>query len=268
MLTRLGWFTVRRRRLVLSLTVLFMIVAGVLGGGAFGVLQTAGFDDPTAESTRAAELLDEHFGGGEPNVVLVANAEGANVDDPNVAAAGADLAARLDAIEGVEQVVSYWSLGGAEALRSDDGGTALVLARITGDDTQVEERLTLVSEEVGGTQGPLEVLIGGAEAVFADIGATIEGDLLRAELIAIPLTLILLLVVFRGVVAASLPLFVGVIAIFGTLLSLFLIGSVTDVSIYAVNLTTALGLGLGIDYSLFMVSRYREELRNGLCSAR
>jgi RND superfamily putative drug exporter len=249
---------------VLSLTVLFMIVAGVLGGGAFGVLQTAGFDDPSAESTRATELLDERFGGGEPNVVLVATAEGANVDDPDVAEAGADLAARLDAIEGVEQVVSYWSLGGAEELRSDDGDTALVLARITGDATQVEERLATVSDEVSGTQGPLDVLLGGEEAVFADIGGTIDGDLLRAETIAIPLTLILLLLVFRGVVAASLPLLVGVIAIFGTLLSLFLIGSVTDVSIYAINLTTALGLGLGIDYSLFMVSRYREELRNGL----
>jgi RND superfamily putative drug exporter len=264
MLTRLGWFTVRRRRLVLSLTVLFMIVAGVLGSGAFGVLQTEGFDDPSAESTRAAELLDEHFGGGEPNVVLVATADGANVDDADVASAGADLAARLDAIEGVEQVVSYWSLGGAEPLRSTDGDTALVLARITGDADEVEERLALVSDEVSGAQGPFTVLIGGQEAVFADVGHTIEGDLLRAEMIAIPLTLVLLLLVFRGVVAASLPLFVGVIAILGTLLSLFLLGSITDVSIYAINLTTALGLGLGIDYSLFMVSRYREELRNGL----
>ncbi len=249
---------------MLSLAALFIVVAGVIGGGAFGVLKTQGFDDPSAESTKATELLDERFAGGEPNVVLVAKAEGANVDDESVAAAGADLAARLDAIEGVEQVASYWSLGGAEPLRSEDGTTALVLARITGDATQVEERLTLVSDEVSGAQGPFNVLVGGREAVFADIGHTIEGDLLRAELIAIPLTLILLLLVFRGVVAATLPLLVGVIAIVGTLLSLFLLGSVTDVSIYAVNLTTALGLGLGIDYSLFMVSRYREELGNGL----
>lgn len=264
MLTRLGWFTVRRRRIVLSLAALFIVVAGVIGGGAFGVLKTQGFDDPSAESTKATELLDERFAGGEPNVVLVARTEGANVDDEAVAAAGAELAGRLDAIEGVEQVASYWSLGRAEPLRSDDGTSALVVGRITGDATQVEERLTLVSDRVSGRQGPFDVLVGGREAVFADIGHTIEGDLLRAEMIAIPLTLILLLLVFRGVVAATLPLLVGVIAILGTLLSLFLLGSVTDVSIYAVNLTTALGLGLGIDYSLFMVSRYREELRNGL----
>ena len=96
-----------------------------------------------------------------------------------------------------------------------------------------------------------------------DVGETIESDLTRAELIAIPLTLLLLLVVFGGLVAASLPLLVGVLAVLGTFLSLFLIGSVTDVSVYAINLTTALGLGLAIDYSLFVVSRYREELRRG-----
>ena len=92
---------------------------------------------------------------------------------------------------------------------------------------------------------------------------TIEGDLGRAELIAIPITLILLLFVFGGLVAASLPLLVGVVAVLGTFLSLFVIGSITDVSVYAINLTTALGLGLAIDYSLFIVSRYREELRAG-----
>jgi putative drug exporter of the RND superfamily len=263
MLTRLGWFTVRRRRLVLSFTVLFMVVAVVLGTGAFGVLKAGGFDDPSSESSQAAELLETHFGGGDPNVVLVATADGAGVDDATVIEAGNDLAARLDAIEGVEQVVSYWSLGGPDSLRSTDGDTALVLARVTGDEEQITERIGLIKSTLSGEQGPFEVLLGGREAVFDDVGHTIEGDLLRAELIAVPLTLLLLLFVFRGLVAASLPMLVGVIAVLGTLLSLFLIGSVTDVSIYAINLTTALGLGLAIDYSLFIVSRFREELRAG-----
>lgn len=248
---------------MLSFTMLFMVVAVVLGTGAFGVLKTGGFEDPGSESARAAALLDEHFNGGDPNVVLVMTADGRDVVDADLAAEGAEIAARLGGIEGVEQVVSFWSLGNAPPLRSTDGDTALVLARVTGDETQVEERLLLVDEQLSGRQGSFDVLLGGSEAVFADIGHTIEGDLLRAELIAVPLTLILLLFVFRGVVAASLPLFVGVIAVLGTLLSLFVIGSVTDVSIYAINLTTALGLGLAIDYSLFIVSRFREELRTG-----
>lgn len=263
MLARLGLFTVRKRRWVLSATLLFFVLAAVFGTGAFGVLKTEGFEDPSSESARAEKVLEERFGGGEPNVVLVMTAQGRDVDDPTLASEGTALASRLAELEGVEQVVSYWSLGNAPPLRSTDGDTALVLAGLTGDEDFVDEQLTLIDEEFTGVQGGFEVLLGGSDAVFADIGHTIESDLLRAELIAIPLTLILLLFVFRSLIAALLPLFVGVIAIFGTLLSLFVIGSVADVSVYAINLTTALGLGLAIDYSLFIVSRFREELGAG-----
>ena len=263
MLTRLALFTIRRRRWVLSVTVLFLVAAIALGTGAFGVLKTEGFDDPSSESARAEALLEENFGGGEPNVVLVLTAEGRDVNEPDLASDGAALAERLEAVNGVDGVVSYWSLGKAPGLRGANGDTALILAQLVGDEDFVEEQLMLVDDRFTGVQGGFEVLLGGSDAVFADIGHTIESDLLRAELIAIPLTLILLLFVFRSLIAALLPLFVGVIAIFGTLLSLFVIGSVADVSIYAINLTTALGLGLAIDYSLFIVSRFREELRAG-----
>jgi putative drug exporter of the RND superfamily len=263
MLTRLALFTVRRRRWVLSFTVLFLLVSVVLGTGAFGVLKTEGFEDPSSESARAEALLERHFEGGEPNIVMVLTAQGRDVDEPALAADADALTTRLEAVEGVEQVVSYWSLGNAPSLRSADGDTALVLVRLTGDEEFVEEQLAVVDEQFTGVQGGFQVLLGGSDAVFADIGHTIEGDLLRAEMIAIPLTLFLLLFVFRSLIAAVLPLFVGVIAILGTLLSLFVIGSTTDVSIYAINLTTALGLGLAIDYSLFIVSRFREELHAG-----
>jgi RND superfamily putative drug exporter len=269
MLTRLGRFTVRRRRLVVSLTVVFLIVAAVLGSGAFGVLKSGGFDDPASESSQAEQVLADRFGGGDPNVVLVADA-GRSVDDADVAAAGAALTAELEAMPGVEQVASYWSLGSPPPLRSNDGESALIVARVTGaDEAEIETRIAEVRDAVEGTRWtftgdtPFEVQVGGREAVFADVGHTIEGDLLRAEMIAVPLTILLLLFVFRSVVAASLPLAVGVVAVFGTFLSLFVIGSITDVSIYAINLTTALGLGLAIDYSLFIVSRFREELRAG-----
>lgn len=263
MLTRLATFTVRRKRWVLSFTALFIIVAVVFGTGAFGVLKTEGFDDPSSESARADALLEERFEGGEPNIVLVLTAETRDIDEPSLVADGAAIVQRLGEVDGVTEVVSYWSLGNAPPLRSSDGDTALVLARLVGDEEFVEDQLAVIDERFSGTQGGFRVLLGGSDAVFADIGHTIEGDLVRAELIAIPLTLVLLLFVFRSLIAALLPLFVGVIAIVGTLLSLFVIGSVADVSIYAVNLTTALGLGLAIDYSLFIVSRFREELRAG-----
>jgi RND superfamily putative drug exporter len=264
MLTRLGRFTVRRRRLVLAFTVLFLVVAAVVGTGAFGVLKDGGFDDPSSESVQAREVLTDEFGGGDPDVVLVVQSGAADVDSPEVVAAATDVSERLAAIDGVERVISYWSLGSAPPLRSVDGSSALILAQAVGDEEEVALTIEEITETVTGSQGAVDVLLGGREAVFADIGGTIEGDLLRAELIAVPLTLLLLLFVFRSLVAAVLPLMVGVLAVFGTFLSLFVIGSVTDVSIYAINLTTALGLGLAIDYSLFIVSRFREELANGL----
>jgi RND superfamily putative drug exporter len=248
---------------VLSLTVIFIVVASVFGTGAFGVLKSEGFNDPSSESVKAETLLDENFGGGEPNIVLVLSANGQNVDSPSLTSQGQALTKQLASISGVDQVLSYWSTGNAPTLRSADSESALIVARLDGEDEFVDQQLALVKEQLTGSQGDFNVVLGGSDAVFADIGSTIESDLLRAELIAIPLTLILLLFVFRSVIAALLPLFVGVTAIFGTLLSLFIIGSVTDVSIYAVNLTTALGLGLAIDYSLFIVSRFREELQAG-----
>jgi RND superfamily putative drug exporter len=263
MLNRLALFTVRRRRWVLSLTVIFIVVASVFGTGAFGVLKSEGFNDPSSESVKAETLLDENFGGGEPNIVLVLSANGQNVDSPSLTSQGQALTKQLASISGVDQVLSYWSTGNAPTLRSADSESALIVARLDGEDEFVDQQLALVKEQLTGSQGDFNVVLGGSDAVFADIGSTIESDLLRAELIAIPLTLVLLLFVFRSVIAALLPLFVGVTAIFGTLLSLFIVGSVTDVSIYAVNLTTALGLGLAIDYSLFIVSRFREELQAG-----
>jgi len=132
-----------------------------------------------------------------------------------------------------------------------------------GPDADGDEIVAAVEDVAKRTSGALTLGIGGGEAVGAAFGETIEGDLARAEAIAVPITLILLVLVFGGLLAASLPLFVGVIAVLGTFLSLFVIGSLTDVSVFAINLTTALGLGLAIDYSLFIISRYREELRAG-----
>ena len=262
MLTRLGRFTVRRRRLVLSFTVLFMVVAAVLGTRAFGVLEDGGFEDPASESARADEILGRDFESGGADLVLVATAAGGDVDAPTAQTAGAELAARLSAVDGVTDVTSYWSLGAPPPLRSTDGDAAIVLVQIDDEaDTVVADVRAVVADPPA--DGALTVGVGGGEAVGEDIATTIEGDLARAELIAVPITLALLLLVFGGLIAASLPLFVGVLAVLGTFLSLYVIGSLTDVSIFAINLTTALGLGLAIDYSLFIVSRYREELRNG-----
>ncbi len=263
MLTRLGRFTVRRRRLVLSLTAMFVVAAAVFGTRAFGVLQGGGFDDPSSESARAASLVDHRFAEADPDVVLVVRGRHAGVDDPTVRDAAASVVASVRTVPGVDHVVSYWDAGSPTEMRSDDGRAALVLVNARGDDDAVADTVETLRAVAGRVTSAVSVDVGGAEASGLDITSTVQEDLGRAELIAVPITLVLLLIVFGGIVAAALPLAVGAIAVLGTFLSLYVLGSVTDVSIFAINLTTALGLGLAIDYSLFIVSRYREELRAG-----
>ncbi|MGH9190861.1 MAG: MMPL family transporter [Acidimicrobiales bacterium] len=263
MFTRIGRFTVRRRRLVLALTVLFVLAAGAGGAGAFGALEDEGFDDPGSESSRASRFLQEEVGTDEPEMVLLVEAEGnADVDDPEVAAAATELTEALAGEPEVASAISYWSLGGAPQLRSTEGTSALVVVDVDGDDETVGD----LGDRYAGARGPITVGVGGEDAVDAAIEEQLGSDLARAESLAIPATLVLLVLVFGGVVAASLPLAMALVSVTGTLLALFVVAQVTDVSIYSINLTTALGLGLAIDYSLFIVSRFREELAAGRSS--
>ena len=271
MFTVIGRFTVRRRRLVLALTVLFIVLAGAAGGGAFGALEDEGFEDPDSESARASRFLEEEVGAREPEMILLVDVtdnadgtDGADLDDPAVTAAGTELTESLGAEPHVASAVSYWSLGGAPELRSVEGTSGLVVVDLEGTDGQVEGAAEeIITDSYAGPRGPVTVGIGGEDAVDAAIEEQLESDLARAESLAIPATLVLLVLVFGGVVAASLPLAMAVVSVTGTFLALFVIAQVTDVSIYSINLTTALGLGLAIDYSLFIVSRFREELVAG-----
>ncbi|HEX9992588.1 MAG TPA: MMPL family transporter [Acidimicrobiales bacterium] len=263
MLEAIGRLVTARRRLVLVVALVAFAVAGALGGGVAERLSSGGFEDPGAESTRAEDLLRDHFGTGTPNVVLLVTADGGSVDDPAVAAAGQALTEELAAQPGVAEVASYWSLGNVPPLRNEDGDRALVVGRIEGDEDEVDERIAEISPRFARDDGTVTVEVGGFAEVFRQVGTTIEEDLRRAEMIALPVTLLLLIVVFGSVVAAALPLAVGALAVVGTMLVLSALAAVTQVSIFSLNLTTAMGLGLAIDYSLFVVSRFREELRRG-----
>jgi RND superfamily putative drug exporter len=262
--TRLGTFSVRRRRLVLALTALFFVLSVGAGSQVFDALSSGGFEDPDAESTRAGDVLETAFGQGDPNVVLLYTAKGGSVDDPSVQAAGLALTERLAGEEGVAQASSYWSLGNVPPLRSEDGGKAVILAFVDGDEDAADAAAEHIVETYTLDDDLGTVQVSGFVPVFDEVSETIEKDLARAEGLAIPITFVLLIFVFGGLVASGLPLFVGGIAVFGTFLSLYTISRFTDVSIFSINLTTAMGLGLGIDYSLFVVSRFREELRRGL----
>jgi RND superfamily putative drug exporter len=263
---RLGQFLVARRGWVLVVGLLAVIAAAVFGADVASKLSNGGFEDPSSDGAKATAILNERFGAGEPNVILLVRADGASVDDPAVAAAGQNVTERLAEANGVSDVVSYWSLGSPPPLRADDASSALVLGRINGSEDDIRASVDTIRNELTFDDGTINVGVSGREAVFAEMGQTIEKDLALAEMIAFPITLILLIFVFRSVIAALLPLAVGGLAIVGTFFVLEVLAGLTTVSIFALNLTTALGLGLAIDYSLFVISRYREERNAGYAS--
>ncbi|MEV6166635.1 MMPL family transporter [Streptomyces sp. NPDC051954] len=263
MFERIAELTIRRSRLVLVVAVVAVALMGALGAGAFGKLLGGGFDDPASQSTRAGKVIDEKFGG-EPNLVLLVRAPDSRVDTPAARQSGQDLVADLKEEKNLANVVSYWDTGSAD-LRSRDGREAIVLAHVKGDETAQQKNAQDVIDAYTGTyENALTVRAGGGAAVGSDMSTQVTEDLVLAETIAIPLTLVLLLFVFGSVVAALLPLAIAIIAILGSFAQLSLLADVTDVSISATNLTTALGLGLGIDYALLMISRFREQLAAGL----
>ncbi|MFF3307027.1 MMPL family transporter [Streptomyces sp. NPDC002952] len=259
-----GWTRVvtARPRLSLLLALLLTALAVVAGSGVADRLGSGGWEDPDAQSTYATEALEHRFPASQPNLLLLVDAGRASVDDPAVAAEAKRLAARLASERGVTGVGSYWQ-SGSPALKAEDGHEALVAARITGDEKTAGETLDRLAPAFRGTHGPVEVRVGGPVAVRHEMQTTIREDLTRAELIALPVTLVLLVMVFGSAVAALLPLGVGIIAILGTNAVLRGLTELTDVSVFAMNLTTALGLGLAVDYALFIVRRFREELSAG-----
>jgi putative drug exporter of the RND superfamily len=257
---RLGRGIVARARLVLSLSLVVLAISAVLGVGVFGRLLSGGFDDPSSASSRATALLDQKFAG-EPNLIFLVHARTGDVDGPAVTASATELANKLAKDPRLTGVTSFWTAHNA-GMRSKDGTDALILSRVVGDDTQAATTATaLLADYAHENNSAVTVRIGGA--LGTDINTQVTKDLAVAESIAVPITLILLMLAFGSVVAALLPLAIGLLAILATFAELTLLTHVTSVSVFAINLTTALGLGLGIDYSLLMVSRFREELASG-----
>ncbi|MEU5287490.1 MMPL family transporter [Streptomyces sp. NPDC020755] len=259
-----GWtrLVTARPRLALLAALVITALAVFAGSGVADRMGSGGWQAPDAESTYATEVLAREFPASQPNLLLLVDSGSATVDDPAVAAEAARLVERLKTEPGISGVGSYWETA-SPALRSEDGHEAVIAARIGGDEKTAGETLDRIAPAFAGERGPVEVSFGGPVAVQHEMQTIIQEDLLRAELIALPVTLVLLVMVFGSAVAAMLPLGVGIVAILGTNAVLRGLTEFTDVSVFAMNLTTALGLGLAIDYALFIVRRFREELAGG-----
>jgi RND superfamily putative drug exporter len=242
---------------VLSAYLLSLVIFGVFGVQVFGAMKSEGFNDPGSDSSRAAQILADEFDNRDPLVILaIQTPTNPDVDAPAVQSL-LDEVARID---GVADLISYWSTGGAEQFLGVDGRTAQVV--IFG--SEVIDRETVAADIVDsstGIQGELEVFAFGSEVVGNAFTEQISSDLVRAEIVAVPIITILLIFVFGSLVAAGLPFLVAGGTILGSFLVLFLISRLTDVSVFSLNLVTGLGLALGIDYALLIINRFREELR-------
>src|SRR5438270_9401190 len=210
--TRLGHLAVSRPKVVLAATLAFFCLAGLVGNGVIKHLSTGGFDDTGSQATKATAVLERVFHQGNPDIVLMVHARHGSVDDPAVATAGAALTRELSVQPGVEQAASYWSLAGAPPLRSKDGTTALIFARVPGNQNHANDVMKKLSPRFTRQDAVAQVRVGGFAEVFRQVTTQVQDDLKKAEFIAIPMSMVLLLFVFRGAVASALPLVVGGLA--------------------------------------------------------
>lgn len=248
----------RHRRTVIELVVLIIAAAGWWGLGVFDRLSEGGYDDPGSESARVDQIVEQALGRQSDDVVVVYTApEGTTVDTPRIAG---KITASLDALprDAVKEVVSYWSTRQprlADATRRH----AVALVELAGSGsneqlrnyTEIQDKLPVpgVLTQASGTVPTAKAM--------SDRG---KSDLGRSEAVSLPIVLALLVVVFGGLVAASLPVLVGGLSIMGATGVMRLLSEWVDVNSFAVNVASLLGLGLAIDYGLFMVGRFREEL--------
>ena len=260
MFSALGRATYRRRRAVLAAGIAFLLLAGLWGTGVFGKLVGGGFEDPGSESARAAETLVEAFGRDSADVVVLYTADDRTVDDPTFRR---DVEAVLAALpEGsVTSTSTFWSTGAPSFVSEDRRSTFAVLGLPGDDDEALEQAFGVVADRLDAAG--LETAVGGAVAGEVTTSEQVGEDIARAEMLSLPVLAVLLVVVFGGLVAAGLPLLVGGFSVLGAFLVLQVLSYATDLSVFALNIVTLLGLGLAIDYSLFMVSRFREELAEG-----
>ena len=240
---------------------LLTLALAIFGVPVANSLSASGFQDPTSQSARASQLLTDKFSQGDTQLlVTVSTPDG--VDSPAARAAGTEIVDQLRSSPHVVDVASPWTTPpqAAADLVSKDRHTGLIVAGIKGNESDQQKYAEELSTQVTHDRNGVTVRSGGAAMVNVQITKQSQRDLLVMESIAIPLSFLVLVWVFGGLIAAALPVAVGGMAIFGALAVLRTISFATDVSIFALNLTTAMGLALAIDYTLLIISRYRDEL--------
>ncbi|KQB83478.1 MMPL family transporter [Corynebacterium lowii] len=271
MFLRWGQFSYRHRRIIPAVVVLFILALyGIFGLRLGDRLSQEGWEDPGADSTLGAKIEQETFGrdnSGDVIALYSVNPEqGRTLSDPALAdSINTQLTALKEEHSGeIEHITSYFSNRAPEMITAD-GTQAFAAIGLAGNGEQTLKDYRAIEDSLRSQPLPEGVTleVAGATAVADSLDEGMAGDISRAELVALPVVAVLLLIVFGSVVAATMPLIVGVLSILGSLGILSLLASSAQVNVFAQSVVTLLGLGLAIDYGLFMVSRFREEMDKG-----
>jgi putative drug exporter of the RND superfamily len=263
MLQKIARSAIAAPRRIIAAALLIMAAAAIFGVPVTKSLSSGGFQDPASQSRRASQLMADKFGTGDMQLILAVTSD-TGAHSSAARAAGDELVTLLKRLPYVTDVKSAWtaSPGAAPAMLSKDGKTGLILAGITGGESGAQQHAAQLLDRLPHFNG-VTVKAGGEVTAYVQILGQIKKDLLVMEAIAVPLSFVVLVWVFGGLLAAALPLAVGVFAILGSMAVMHAITFVADVSVFALNLVLAMGLALAIDYTLLIVSRFRDEMAGG-----
>jgi RND superfamily putative drug exporter len=268
MLQRIARLAIAAPRRILAVGALVFVAAAVFGIPVAKSLSPGGFQDPQSESARAISVLTDKFGqSGQQVLILVTAPQGADSDQAR--RVGTDLVQQLQHSPLVYNASSPWTRpvplapGASDDLVSKDGKSGLIVVNIKGGENNAQNNAGTLADQFGHDRDGVTVRAGGSAMQYAQINTQNQADLLVMEMIALPLSFLVLIWVFGGLLAAALPMTLGALAVVGSMTVLRLFTFTTEVSIFALNLSTALSLALAIDYTLLIVSRYRDELAEG-----
>lgn len=260
--TRLTNFVIDHARAVVAACVTAIVLAGVWGAGVVSDLSLGGYADPHSEAAQVDDIVESRFGRTVPDVVIVYTpTDGRSVDD--IRDVVEDNLAEIDRSLLVRDPVTYWSVPPqfAQGLVSFDGRSVIAVLTFTGDeDARVKSYLDIRDDRL--IDG-IDVQFGGFSTIIDAYNTQARADLIRAEVITFPILMVLLLLIFGGVTAAAVPLCIGGLSILASLAVMRVLTGFTEVSVFATNIATLVGLGMAVDYSLFVLTRFREELRRG-----
>ncbi len=265
MFKALGRFAFRRRMAIVILYGILVPIGAVMSRGVLPLLRSGGFEDPTAESWQVRDVLTGEMHLGNADLIAVYSVASGTIDDVEFLSAVLPVLEQVKADKEVVRVFSTFDAG-SQALVSPARDKTFVVVSLDGDDedkSRAYDRLRPFFEAATKDMKGLEVVFGGIAPVNQAVYRTIEADLRFAEMVAFPLTALLLVVIFQSLASASLPMILGVCSVAFAFVAMRMLITVTDVSIFAANVISILGLGLAIDYSLFLVARFREELGAG-----